>query len=153
MEQLSKFTTPLPLSYAAGGKVENIKELDLSMKDQLIGIQMDRFILSLTQDRVSWYNAYWMIEQNHLYPKTPRLPDETDCLELVRHADLINATLQIIKEQGIRADLLDVNGIYWLRNEFSHIKSFAYMMKEKLKTLRDKFDEDSCWGRVICYNK
>ena len=123
------------------------------MKDQLIGIQMDRFILSLTQDRVSWYNAYWMIEQNHLYPKTPRLPDETDCLELVRHADLINATLQIIKEQGIRADLLDVNGIYLLRNEFSHIKSFAYMMKERLKTLRDKFDEDSCWGRVIWYNK
>mgnify|MGYP006907966029 CR=1 FL=1 len=152
MEQLSKFTTPLPLSYAAGGKVENIKELDLSMKDQLIGIQMGRFILSLTQDRVSWYNAYWMIEQNCLMHKTPRLPDETDCLEMVRHVDLINATLQILKEYDIRADLLDVEGIYWLRKEYSHVKAFAYMMKDRLNTLREKFDDDSCWARMIWYN-
>ena len=84
--------------------------------------------------------------------KTPRLPDETDCYDMMRNVDRINATLQIIKEQGIKADLLDVNGIYWLRNEFSHIKSFAYMMRERLKTLRDKFDEDSCLARVIWYN-
>lgn len=88
-----------------------------------------------------------------MYPKTPRLPDETDCLELVRHADLINATLQIIKEQGIRADLLDLNGNYWLRKEYSHVKAFAYMMKDRMNTLREKFDDDSCWGRVIWYNQ
>lgn len=152
MEQLSKFKTPMPLVYAHGNNLLIVSELDLSNKDSLIGIKLDRFTLSLRQDRVSWYNAYWMIEQNCLLHKTPRLPDETDCYDMMRNVDRINATLQIIKEQGIKADLLDVNGIYWLRNEFSHIKSFAYMMRERLKTLRDKFDEDSCLARVIWYN-
>ena len=93
-----------------------------------------------------------MIEQNCLLRKTPRLPDETDCYNMMRNVDRINATLQILKEQGIRADLLDVEGIYWLRTEYSRVKSFAYMMKERLKTLREKFDDNSCWARMIWYN-
>ena len=71
---------------------------------------------------------------------------------MMRNVDRINATLQILKEQGIRADLLDVEGIYWLRTEYSRVKSFAYMMKERLKTLREKFDDNSCWARMIWYN-
>lgn len=152
MEQLSKFKTPMPLVYRGENGLLIVSELDLSKKDNLVGIKFDRFTMSLTQDKISWYNAYWMIEHNCLLHKVPRLPDETDCGEWCRYAERVNATLQIIKEQGINADLLDVNGIYWLRNKFSHIKSFAYMMKERLKTLRDKFDEDSCLARVIWYN-
>ncbi len=152
MGQLSKFATPMPLVYAHGDNLSIVSELDLSNKDSLIGIKLDRFTLSLTQDQVSWYNAYWMIEQNCLLHKTPRLPDETDCYNMMRDVDRINATLQILKEQGIRADLLDVEGIYWLRTEYSRVKSFAYMMKERLKTLREKFDDNSCWARMIWYN-
>ena len=152
MGQLSKFATPMPLVYAHGDNLSIVSELDLSNKDSLIGIKLDRFTLSLTQDLVSWYNAYWLIEQNCLLHKTPRLPDETDCYNMMRDVDRINATLQILKEQSIRADLLDVEGIYWLRTEYSRVKSFAYMMKERLKTLREKFDDNSCWARMIWYN-
>lgn len=152
MGQLSKFATPMPLVYAHGDNLSIVSELDLSNKDSLIGIKLDKFTLSLTQDLVSWYNAYWLIEQNCLLHKTPRLPDETDCYNMMRDVDRINATLQILKEQGIRADLLDVEGIYWLRTEYSRVKSFAYMMKERLKTLREKFDDNSCWARMIWYN-
>ena len=152
MGQLSKFATPMPLVYAHGDNLSIVSELDLSNKDSLIGIKLDRFTLSLTQDLVSWYNVYWLIEQNCLLHKTPRLPDETDCYNMMRDVDRINATLQILKEQGIRADLLDVEGIYWLRTEYSRVKSFAYMMKERLKTLREKFDDNSCWARMIWYN-
>lgn len=142
----------MPLVYAHGDNLSIVSELDLSNKDSLIGIKLDRFTLSLTQDLVSWYNAYWLIEQNCLLHKTPRLPDETDCYNMMRDVDRINATLQILKEQGIRADLLDVEGIYWLRTEYSRVKSFAYMMKEHLKTLREKFDDNSCLARMIWYN-
>lgn len=152
MGQLSKFATPMPLVYAHGDNLSIVSELDLSNKDSLIGIKLDRFTLSLTQDLVSWYNAYWLIEQNCLLHKTPRLPDETDCYNMMRDVDRINATLQILKEQGIRADLLDVEGIYWLRTEYSRVKPFAYMMKERLRTLREKFDDNSCWARMIWYN-
>lgn len=152
MEKTSFFTTPMPLVYAEGKGIVIISALDLSKLDTLVGIKMDRFTLSLKQDKVSWYNAYWMIEHNNALRKTPRLPDETDCKELVRYKERINATLEILREHGIDVDLLDFNGIYWLRTEFSRVKSYAFLFNERLNTLRDKFDDSSCYARVIWYN-
>ena len=63
MGQLSKFATPMPLVYAHGDNLSIVSELDLSNKDSLIGIKLDRFTLSLTQDLVSWYNAYCLMKQ------------------------------------------------------------------------------------------
>lgn len=152
MEKTSVFTTPLPLVYAKEKKMEFVSALDLSRLDTLVGIKLDEITLSLKQSKVSWYDAYWIIERNKTLWKTPCLPEENDCQELVRYKELINATLEILREHGVDADLLDYNGIYWLQTEFSHVKSYAFLFKERLNTLRDKFDASSCYARVIWYN-
>lgn len=152
MEKTSVFTTPLPLVYAKEKEMEFVSALDLSKLDTLVGIKLEKFTLSLKQNKVSWYDAYWLIERNNALRKTPRLPDEVDCQELVRCREQINATLEILRKHEVDADLLDFNGIYWLRTEFSRVKSYAFLFNERLNTLRDKFDASSCYARVIWYN-
>ena len=83
MEKTSVFTTPLPLVYAKEKKMEFVSALDLSKLDTLIGIKLDKITLSLKQSKVSWYDAYWIVERNKTLWKTPCLPEEDDCQELV----------------------------------------------------------------------
>lgn len=146
------FTTPLPLVYFENGTVVTVPMLDLSKKDLLIGIKLNHFVLALKQYKVSWYDAYWLIEQNKAYCKTPRLPDDVDCEEMLRHIDLINATAEILRERGIDADDVVRNALYWLRKEYSPLKAFAFMMTERLNTLREKYDGSSCLARVLWYD-
>lgn len=152
MEHTDKFTVPLPLMYLEKGNVLTLPVLDLSKKDGLFGIKLDHFVLALKQYNVSWYDAYWLIEQNKVCRKTPRLPDEVDCEEMRRHIDVINATARILRERGIDADNLDPDALYWLRREYSSLKAFAFMMKEHLNTLREKDDAKECLARVIWYD-
>lgn len=152
MENTVKFTTPLPLVYFEKGSVLTVPVLDLSKKDYLVGIKLDHFVLALKQYNVSWYDAYWLIEQNKVCRKTPRLPDDVDCEEILRHIDLINATAEILRERRIEADDVDRNALYWLRKEYSPLKAFAFMMSERLNTLREKYDGASCRARVLWYD-
>lgn len=152
MKQQKDYEEALSFAYFSAGKLELCQTLKKKNKNKLFGICVGSLIVSLKQQSgLSWLNSYWKIEQSPRGYAVPCLPKEEDFNLICRRQEDINKVLEMLRQKGIDADLLDEKAVYWLRDNFSHSLAFAFMMKERLATLRDKFDDKACLSRFVWY--
>ncbi len=139
----------LPLVYVINNKVVSKPDFDAANKDNLVGILIGKIIVALKEQVVSWSQAHWIAYGKKLCSCEAFVPDRVIIRKIRRNLESFNATVRLLQQNGIAADTLNSTGIYWLDEEFSHGKAIAFLMKDQLPTLLDKFDEKSGILRIV----
>lgn len=139
----------LPFVYFVNNKIVSKPDFDAANKDNLVGILIGKTVVALKERIVSWSQAHWIVYGKKLYLSEAFVPDRAIMQKIRRNLENFNTTIKFLQQNGIAADTLKPNGVYWLDEEFSHGKAFAFLMKDQLPTLLDKFDENSGILRII----
>lgn len=139
----------LPLVYVLNGQIVRRPDFEAANKDSLVGILIDKTIVALKEQVVSWSLAHWIARGKRLHCGEAVVPSLVVMQNIRQNLENFNAIIKLLQQNGIAADRLNLSGVYWLNEEFSHRKAFAFLMKEQLPTLLDKFDEKSGTLRMV----